>query len=301
MREFDCLHHAGFEPLRPHTVKDLTGTVGGLDCVYAHEKVDGHRLILGVRPKGLDGKSVALTTTGHDILDRIREVGYRWPLNVLKMPDDTWLDCELCVAGRPASYVKTALANGDPALAITCHAIPVFAGDLIDCYPLEDVEDMCIRHGVPFTEWEHCWPKQLLSEWETKARARKLEGWVFKRANYSGWYKLKVENTVDLVVTGFVDGNGKHIGLVGSLRGSTYHNTALVEVACVGGMDDETRLAIDEKRDLGRVMEVRYQQLGSGGRLRHPRFIRWRDDKLPTACSSSEDPDVWRALNLLLG
>jgi ATP-dependent DNA ligase len=58
----------------------------------------------------------------------------------------------------------------------------------------------------------------------------------------------------------------------------------LTEITRVSGMPDEQRLDIDEKKDLGRVVEVEYQDVGNGGRLIHPRFVRWRDDKPASQC-----------------
>jgi hypothetical protein len=106
---------------------------------------------------------------------------------------------------------------------------------------------------------------------DQKARELKIEGFVLKA---SDWYKFKVENTCDLKVTGIKLGEGKYTGHCGALLCSDKNG----EVASVGGMTDEIRFKISYF-DIGRIVEVKYQEIGSQGRLRHPRFVRWRDDK----------------------
>ena len=44
-------------------------------------------------------------------------------------------------------------------------------------------------------------------------------------------------------------------------------------------MSDRIRWDIDEDKDIGRIVEVEYQRVTRLGKLRHPRFKRWRDDK----------------------
>jgi len=40
------------------------------------------------------------------------------------------------------------------------------------------------------------------------------------------------------------------------------------------------------------VMEVSYQYVGDKGRLRHPNFVRWREDKPAAECTLSQDDDL---------
>ena len=60
-------------------------------------------------------------------------------------------------------------------------------------------------------------------------------------------------------------------------------------------MSDAIRLDVSEDRGayLGKVIEVRYQYIGDKGRLRHPNFVRWRDDKPPDECTLSKDSDLF--------
>lgn len=133
-----------------------------------------------------------------------------------------------------------------------------------------------------------------------------IEGYVLKDHPLSGWWKFKPGRTLDAVVTGIKPGEGKYLGQCGALAVSLYaacicpaggpHDKAcpvcipgsdLQEIALVSGMDDLTRSQIDST-DIGRVIEVEYQLVGDGGRLRHPRFLRWREDKLATECTMDQ-------------
>src|SRR5690606_14492263 len=123
------------------------------------------------------------------------------------------------------------------------------------------------------------------------------EGVVLKDANLFNWYKWKPVKTIDVVITDFTEGDGKYLGYIGSLKVSVYDERgSLIEIANVSGMTDLER---DEITDLatnggllGRVCEVKYQYVGSGGRLRHPRFKCWREDKPAGECKTSQDPEL---------
>jgi ATP-dependent DNA ligase len=97
---------------------------------------------------------------------------------------------------------------------------------------------------------------------------------------YGDWLKVKPKLTLDLVCTGLLPGVGKYWGKVGSIRVATREG---IELARVSGMSDEIRDSI-RLSDIGRVCEVAYERLGSQGRLRHPRFVMWRDDKTAEQC-----------------
>lgn len=133
-------------------------------------------------------------------------------------------------------------------------------------------------------------------------RQRGLEGVIVKdpkglyhrRRNYA-WMKIKAEETVDLPIIGAFEGTGKYIGMLGGLIVDNYG----VEVRVGGGFDDEERQTLWKKyqedmmkdtaadlieRELmGRLIEVNYHEITPDGSLRHPRFVRFRDDKMASA------------------
>lgn len=111
------------------------------------------------------------------------------------------------------------------------------------------------------------------------------------------WMKIKAEETADLRVIGWFEGEagtrlaGKFAGYIVDHKG--------VEVRVGGGYKHAMLEEIDATvRDVpagpayvaggkvcrkfgttGRLMEVEYHEVTPDGSLRHPRFVRWRDDK----------------------
>jgi hypothetical protein len=220
------------------------------------------------------------------------------------MPDGTTVYGELYSPGKPASDVKSALADGRP-LAFDAFAI----GSNPD-YTLEHVRDVVREWGFHFAPFFALNNKPLPSlfkadEPQTFYKFWKgftdCEGVVYKDSNLEGWHKWKPVRTIDLVVAGFEDGNGKHLGLVGSMLGAVYMPDGNMHIiANVGtGMSDDLRMdvSLDREKYLGSVIEVEYQYVGSQGRLRHPRLKCFRDDKLGRECLLDQDPDLeaaWR-------
>ncbi len=160
------------------------------------------------------------------------------------------------------------------------------------------------------------------------AEVRKLgvEGIVAKRsdARYVGersdlWRKIRIERTDDFVIVGFTRPSGGRVGL-GALHLAAYQGDALHYVGRVGtGLSDamlNTLLAALEPRvratapvdgesvptgdkhlwvEPELVAEVRYKHLTDISLLRHPVFLRLRDDKPATECdfpdsASENDP-----------
>lgn len=89
--------------------------------------------------------------------------------------------------------------------------------------------------------------------------------------------KLKAFFDADLKIEGFVEGTGKHEGKLGSVL---VHYEG-VEVQVGSGWSDELREQVwNNKEDfLGRVIEVRYQEVTPDGSLRFPTFKCFRNDR----------------------
>ena len=89
--------------------------------------------------------------------------------------------------------------------------------------------------------------------------------------------KLKAFHDVDLEIEGFIEGTGKHEGKLGSVVVS-YEG---VEVQVGSGWSDELREVVwsDREAFLGRVIEVRYQEVTPDGSLRFPTFKCFRNDR----------------------
>lgn len=186
---------------------------------------------------------------------------------------------ELYSPDRRASQVKSDWSR----CAFAVFAIPAFRAEA----PLEQLDEWCMNHEVAFvlfdtvehSSWDLDDPRGLNPDWE---------GFVLKNGNLVDWHKHKAERTIDLVVSGIKSGWGTFLGMAGAL---VMRTTEGHEVCSCSGMDLSTRRDIGAK-DLGRVAEVLYQYVGDKGRLRHPRFVRWRDDKSPDECSVSQDAEL---------
>lgn len=202
------------------------------------------------------------------------------------------LDCEAWVPGRPASIVPTALRSEEFELKVTPFAVPWWNGeDLSMANPLNIIEDFKgIFEFADTFEYDELTDgvEDHAASLLANAKARGIEGWILKDHNYANWWKLKESNTCDCIVVDVKEGNGKYAGLVGALIVALHDGSKQKVVANVSGMSDMERAEITELDNdgqlIGRVVEVEYQYVGERGKLRHPRFIRFREDKPAVDC-----------------
>jgi len=100
------------------------------------------------------------------------------------------------------------------------------------------------------------------------------EGLVLRQRDH--WIKVKPEETHDVVITGYCEGKGKHLGRMG------FVTTAKGDVGS-GFTDTEREILWAEakaERLVGQVIEVSCMQVTPDGQFRHPFFVRMRPDKL---------------------
>ena len=188
--------------------------------------------------------------------------------------------------------------------------------------PLEDVQSEILKLGVPFAPFIKCdafihdgiegtffkrFSREELLGWHLETmRARSdvkalCEGFVLKDGNLVNWRKVKKENTMDVFIIGYEHGLGKYRGKVGSLI-CAVHNLCgkQIPICKVSGFSDEIRDWLTDmffnfrEQIINQVIEVQYQLIGSKGRLRHPRFKDFRDDKLFSECTTEQDPDLFQ-------
>jgi bifunctional non-homologous end joining protein LigD len=129
----------------------------------------------------------------------------------------------------------------------------------------------------------------------------------YRAGRSSSWLKIKADRTDDFVVIGFTPPKGSRTGL-GALQLGVYDGDRLVYAGRVGGGLSENELSAgrEELEKLARatppvtdavdvprgtvwveprlVCEVRYSMITDEGLLRHPVFLRFRDDKRPEEC-----------------
>lgn len=112
------------------------------------------------------------------------------------------------------------------------------------------------------------------------------EGYVLKMNQFPlypyDWMKWKPEQTVDLRVTGFTDAKeGKFYGRIGAVICQTDDGKIKTQIS---GMSDSLRTHMTDYKSwwIGKVIEVRYQFQLRSGSLRHPQYVRVREDKITT-------------------
>lgn len=280
---------------------------------WAQEKIDGFRFTIYKQPNR------TLLARGSDLYRPIEymvqdQLWYRAfaalsdPCHDDVFPPCTSIDGEIIVYDKAASEVAHHLATGKP-MTFCPFALPFLAGmdqSAVGLKPTIDrielivkraiqVSPDCFRKGPSpiyyplFCDYDGNNPGENERLLEAAATLG-LEGWIVKQANCMGWWKLKVEHTIDCFITGFEQGQGKYSDTVGALLVSVFKaNTpdapaVETEIAKVSGMTDAERYGISNN-DLRRVCEVKYQCVTPYGRLRHPRFVRWRPDKQAAECT----------------
>ena len=116
-------------------------------------------------------------------------------------------------------------------------------------------------------------PSDILAQLQ-RANDLGYEGLVLRQRDH--WIKIKPEETHDVVITGYGEGKGKHLGRLG------YVTTAKSAVGA-GFTDAEREILWAEakaERLVGQVIEVSCMQFTPNGQFRHPFFVRMRPDRL---------------------
>ncbi|CAO3459935.1 hypothetical protein [Azospirillum argentinense] len=107
------------------------------------------------------------------------------------------------------------------------------------------------------------------------AIAKPLDG-VYEKKRSQNWLKLKAEETIELRCVGVAEGIGKYAGMVGAI----VVDFEGVKVPASGMSDLQRRLWWDDPSlVVGHLVEIEYHEVTPAGSLRHPRYVRHRDDK----------------------
>jgi len=274
----------------------------------AQVKLDGFRVTAF---KGQKGQLLMYGKNHRDDLEflhrfpRLRKTDFYQSLK--KLPNNSSVDAEIIVPGGTSSDVATALRDESIPISLITFAIPRFMGTMMDEKGLDWTAEKAEKYNLLFAEWY--WYSDLVKklrlatlpfqrvkeELLSMAKSLNYEGWVLKQTQYRGWFKVKEVQMVDAVITDVVPGQGKYIGLIGALVVSVIDNDDYVPIANVSGMTDAERKELTttwkNQSLIGQVVEVKYQEVGSKGRLRHPRFSRMRPDKLPEDCTINQLTD----------
>lgn len=243
-------------------------------------KYDGHYVEISRNESFIK----VVTRIGTDITDKVKFA----LLNVYRgLPEGVTIAGEIYVPGGDSSMVKSYPAN----LRFVGFAINSVHGEGYDKASLHFLAHCFAGWGIPFADFVTICEGDAMLAMAEKSVGGDIEGVVFKRGNTWDVAKWKPKKTIDLIICGYEDGQGKYFGQVGNIILKTcegYH------VAKASGFSDEVRLEISCNRRgyMGKIVEIEYQKVLSRGRLRHPRFKRFREDKTAENCPAYQDAEL---------
>lgn len=199
---------------------------------------------------------------------------------MLRQPNNTVIEME--IFSEFSTDVSSSLKDGTR-LNFEPFAVPVLAGRQLRAMGMWHYLRLVSGIFQPMEEFDE--PTVLDPiQMARLAKKRGWEGFVVKAAPYTDWYKIKPIRTADVIVTGWHEGKGRNSGRLGALSVGLFDGTP---VGKISGFSDDQRDEISP-RDIGRVVEVEYDSLTSGGKLRFAQFLRFRDDKPAKECNGKD-------------
>jgi len=290
-------------------------SIEGIDLLLANnslileEKFDGSRFGAEVNSSGVN----VLSRNG---INRANNVPYICKELKDLFPEDTILDGEIIHLHKPRSLrwelarsvMGTKEFNPNVEQAHYCiYDIQILNGESLKDTEykqrrklLKDYFKDGIVHDYYITKGQLAMPRawkltkhRFEHMWQDIVSDNKGEGLMIKdltEAKYAkSWTKVKKDFTIDAFVIGIENGKGKYKGQIGSLALAVYGNTGgIVEIGKCSGMTDAERRQFTDmafnKTLKGTVVEVKANEVTKNLKLRHPVFIRTRDDKPQAEC-----------------
>jgi ATP-dependent DNA ligase len=181
------------------------------------------------------------------------------------------------------------LYNIPPPLSPEQHDVEVFVGSFRDT--IRATRTQHLKDDTPRISYDHLFslrhpdPRNYAGVFTNPSAAliyRKMrdaikdgqEGLVLRSGD--AWIKVKPAETIDLLITGAIAGQGQHLGRLGAV---------ITQRGAVGaGFSDEEREDLWAQylnyELIGQTVECEYMHLTPDGQMRHPRFVRMRPDKI---------------------
>ena len=279
----------------------------GFEGFVAEEKFDGTRV--GV-VKDAIGEFKIVSTQGKD---RTANVPYLIEeLKGLNIPLDTILDCEVVHLEAPRDkrweLSRSVMGTNEydpnvPQANLVIFDCQRWAGtDLTKGFSFRDRMECIIKifEGklLVFDEdsptyvlfkrigYPELFTPNVFSALVLQIQSERGEGIMIKALDtkkYADWIKVKKRFHIDAIVIGAKPGKGKYKGLIGAFELGVYDDEGeLRSIGFCSGMSDEERRAFTKK--MPKVIEVSAFEITSSLKLRHPSFVRVRDDKETKDC-----------------
>lgn len=210
---------------------------------------------------------------------------------VVALPPDSAVDGEIVGAGW--GDVQGVMTRGDgphipskavPALTYVIFDVLRLAGEDLRALPWSERRERL--ESLTFAEQglELSPAGDASQEAHEKFLALGLEGSVckhkdspYRNGRSPHWVKIKPQETIDAKIVGFKEGTGSNAGLAGAIK---FELPGGVESTCKI-LDKQLRAAATEEPEMfiGRTIEVKHHGVQTSGKVRHPQFLRFRDDK----------------------
>jgi ATP-dependent DNA ligase len=298
-------------PVKPQDAKkaeSVEEAATKCDQPVIEPKLDGWRLIVHIDG---DGEPHVFTRPGKVYTSRV-------PVEILRelkrFPPDTVLDGEIADAtdNKNCTAVVNVLGKSkDQPTKQESDKLHFFVFDLLRMngvdlrsFPLVErrsavqklleVADTSRMALVPQAPAEQAYYDLMVEEGYEGAMVKDNAASYASGKRGYGWYKLKATVEIDVVVMGMaLDGQGQHKGKVGRFVVGQYVEGELQERARVNPYDDAMRdlmtfHAVRSTADLpnaliGKVCTIKHYGVLKDG-LRHPTFVKWREDKAAKEC-----------------
>lgn len=272
----------------------------GQSVRYIQPKFDGHLMKIYKEQKiaGICNVHV-FTKNDKDVTDKIWQIQHI--RNVLvKLPNQSIVFAELHFPGGFSTDVPTMLNNADERLQLTAFAAPMVDGENMVDARLPGVMLILQDYGVGVSH------TRILNSIRTVVKSEqeeliqlaiedRLEGYVLKEGHMTGWYKLKPVKELDAFVIGTCQSfSAQHYGGLKSIQVAVLDDNGKIhDLGQVGsGFEADYRAQFNTKEKratlTNRVCEIQYDSIAANGKLRFPRFIRWRDDKDKKDCATEQ-------------
>jgi len=259
---------------------------GEPDNAVSQKKIDGYRLLLHID----NGEVTAFSRAENDVTESLPE------LNEMDYPPGKYIvDCE--AIAETGSYSDTSERIGRSAENVSRGTEMHFDVFDIIVYQGHDVSDSAFEDrfnmAMEFVNATDDDRLKTLPVWYDVEAAKDAaleageEGVIVKdnRAPYefgkrsTAWQKQKMDDeTCDVVITGFMEGDGEGTGTLGAVEIESADGVPLGRSG--SGFTDSQREAVWSNQDkyMGAVIEVEARGLGTGDNLRMPIFKRHRPE-----------------------